>query len=174
MCAFAGRHTAINHTIQIVLYGTGYTSTLELSLLYSTSNRDDPGFRADQLVSGLEDQRDTFVNVAIICPTAPKFLVGTQFRGEKAARFEFQEKHRKHATATISHWFGRLLVSQVQFRLLPGWPLKTCSGNLRTFAQGEFSGIVSVVRSVIVESALRRLSWLDLHLYDMPSAVGWG
>ena len=97
--AFTRRHTAVNHAICTALLGTGYTSTLEPSLLDPNPQGGNPGLRADQLVYGLEGQPEAFVDVAITCPTAPTLLAGTQFRRGKAARTKFQQKYRKYATA---------------------------------------------------------------------------
>ena len=97
--AFTRRHTAVNHAIRTALLGAGYTSTLEPSLLDPNPQDGNLGLRADQLVYGLEGQLETFVDVAITCPTAPTLFAGTQFRRGKAAQTRLQQKYRKYATA---------------------------------------------------------------------------
>lgn len=45
-----------------------------------------------------KSQLSTFVDVTITCPTAPRFLEGTQFRCDKAAKAELKEKCRNYTT----------------------------------------------------------------------------
>ena len=42
--------------------------------------QDRPGFRADILVFGIDSQPDTYVDVAVTCPTVPTFLEEAQGR----------------------------------------------------------------------------------------------
>lgn len=70
---FKRRHSAVNRTVSTYLYGAVCISTLEPSVSDPNPHQDYPRLRADQLVHGLVDQHDTFVNVTIACPTAPTF-----------------------------------------------------------------------------------------------------
>lgn len=87
----------VNHAIRTALLWAGYYPTLEPLCLDSSLWGFNPELRADQLVYGIEVQRDTFVDVAITCPTPPTFLAKTQFCCRNAARMKFQEKLRKYA-----------------------------------------------------------------------------
>lgn len=96
---FTRQYIAVIHSVPTALPGGGYTSTLKLSLLDPISRQNNPGVRTDHLVHRLEGQPDTFLDVAIACPTAPTFLGSTQFRRGKAVQQKFQQKYRKYATA---------------------------------------------------------------------------
>lgn len=97
--AFMRRHVEVNHAIRTPLLGANNTSTIERSLLDLNPQEGNPGLKADPLVNWIEGQSSTFVDVAVIWPTSPTFLAGTQLRRGKASPMMFQQKCHKYATA---------------------------------------------------------------------------
>ncbi|MEO1573318.1 MAG: hypothetical protein AAFU51_18980, partial [Bacteroidota bacterium] len=83
--------TAVNHSIRAALYEAGYTTTLDPLLMDLDPYQYHPGLRVDLLVSEIDGQPDTYVDVAITCPTAPTFFEGTQTRRGEAAHVKFQQ-----------------------------------------------------------------------------------
>ena len=181
--AFTRRHTAVNHSIRAALHEAGYTTTLEPLLMDPDPHQDHPGLRADLLVFGIDGQPDTYVDVAITCPTAPSFLEGTQARRGKAAHMKFQQKHRKYASTVRAQPGGVGL----QPHFLPlvwetfgfthaksaSWldrQLKHVPG-VRNRLLREISWVLWRSSGAILERAYRRLCWFHSHQPEFLSAA---
>ena len=146
----------------------------------SESSGRKPRLRADQLAYGLAGQLDTFVDVAITCPTAPTTLSGTPFRHGKAVQTKFQHKYREYATAAWTQPGGMGLQPQFMplFWETFGFTHPKWLASFNTLRPSEIScsrrflGLYGG-RRVIVERASRRLSWFKSLRPDMFSAALW-
>lgn len=93
------RHTAINRPVRAALCEAVYSTVPQPSLMDPKPNQGNFGLCVDLLVGGIDGHLDTFVDVAITCPTAHIFLEGSQvFHGE-AVYTIFQQKYLECAEA---------------------------------------------------------------------------